>query len=94
MMEDPVLSSATAHNQVKGNSPVSVRQGDETKLGGRVDDHILRESTHVNLSQTSPLKPFNNEITIRNGVHRVLSNRHEIKFLPQQLSVEVVWVTS
>lgn len=44
--------------------------------------------------QTGPLQPFNNEVSVGNGVHRVLADRVKSELLPEKLAVERVRVTS
>jgi len=72
---------------------VGIAEGDETKLGGRVNNEIFRHPAHVDHSQTGPLKPLYNEITVGNGVHRVFADGFERQFLPKELTVETVRVS-
>ena len=92
-MDDPVLPLSQRDDGPHGrNRPIGITECDKAKLGCRVDDEILRHTTHMYHTQTRPLHPLDNEISISNGMHRVLADGHETQLGPQELSVEGIRV--
>ena len=74
-------------------APVSIAQLDKAKLGGRVDDKVLSHLGHVDHHQTRPLQKLDDEISIRNDVHRVFTQRVEAELFSQELSVDRVRIS-
>ena len=75
-------------------APVSITEGDETKLSRRVDDEVLRHPADMRHSQTRPHHELNNEVTIAHAIHAVLRDGVEPKLLREKLAVHCERVAS
>ena len=68
-------------------APVSITEGNETKLSRRVDDEVLCHPADVRHSQARPHHELDNEVTVAHPIHAVLRNGVEPKLLGEELSV-------
>lgn len=61
--------------------PVRIAESDESKLGGGIDDQVLRNFAHMRHGKTSPHHELDDEIAIANTVEAVLGHGLKPKLL-------------
>lgn len=98
-MLDPVLNRARRQTRpsaawMHGHEPVRVAEGDKPKLGGRVDDEVLRHSADVGHSQAGPHQELDDEVTVTNAPKTVLRDGVEAQLLREELAVDAEGVAS
>lgn len=71
---------------------VGIRQPDEAKLGGRVDNQVLGPPADVLHQEATPLQGLEDKVAVGHGAHGVPQQDLEAQLLRHHLPVDAEWV--